>query len=92
LFDLGFYIRNQPAIRVTPQGPIKTEGIFISRLLEKGLAESTGLLSVGDEIIEVCGISVCSFQIKLMLKIDNFRLKGKQSIKLQTCYWLKSTI
>jgi hypothetical protein len=26
--------------------------------LEGGLAESTGLLSVGDEIIEVCGISV----------------------------------
>lgn len=55
---LGFYIRIQPAIRITPQGPLKGEGIFISRLLEGGLAESTGLLSVGDEIIEVCGISV----------------------------------
>lgn len=55
---LGFYIRTQPAIKITPQGPVKTEGIFISRLLEGGLAESTGLLSVGDEIVEVCGIAV----------------------------------
>lgn len=34
------------------------DGIVISRLLEGGLAESTGLLSVNDEIVEVNGIDV----------------------------------
>lgn len=43
---------------MTPQGPLKCDGIFISRLLEGGLAESTGLLGVGDEVIEVNGIEV----------------------------------
>lgn len=44
---------------MTSQGPVKCDGIFISRLLEGGLAESTGLLGVGDEVIEVNGIEVC---------------------------------
>ena len=43
---------------MTSQGPVKCDGIFISRLLEGGLAESTGLLGVGDEVIEVNGIEV----------------------------------
>jgi len=34
------------------------DGIFISRLVENGLAESTGLLGVNDEVIEVNGIDV----------------------------------
>ena len=33
-------------------------GIFISRLIPGGLAESTGLLAVKDEVIEVNGIEV----------------------------------
>lgn len=43
---------------MTPQGAIKTEGIFISRLVKGGLAESTGLLGPDDEVIEVNGIDV----------------------------------
>lgn len=33
-------------------------GVFISRLVRGGLAESTGLLGVNDEIVEVNGIDV----------------------------------
>ena len=33
-------------------------GIFISRLVPGGLAESTGLLAVNDEVLEVNGIEV----------------------------------
>lgn len=35
-------------------------GIFISRLVQGGLAESTGLLAVNDEVLEVNGIEVTS--------------------------------
>lgn len=56
--SLGFYIRDGTSLRMTSQGPVKCDGIFISRLLEGGLAESTGLLGVGDEVIEVNGIEV----------------------------------
>ncbi|KAL7074485.1 hypothetical protein ACQ4LE_006684 [Meloidogyne hapla] len=56
--SLGFYIRDGTSLRMTSQGPIKCDGIFISRLLEGGLAESTGLLGVGDEVVEVNGIEV----------------------------------
>lgn len=55
---LGFYIRTGSAVRLTPQGAVKVDGIFISRLVEGGLAESTGLLGVNDEVIEVNGIDV----------------------------------
>lgn len=37
---------------------MKVQGIFISRLVEGGLAESTGLLAVNDEVLEVNGIEV----------------------------------
>ncbi|KAK0411251.1 hypothetical protein QR680_005562 [Steinernema hermaphroditum] len=53
---LGFYIKEGWAERITPWGIIPTPGIFISRLLENGLAASTNLLSKGDEILEVNGI------------------------------------
>ncbi|XP_045893659.1 partitioning defective 6 homolog alpha isoform X2 [Micropterus dolomieu] len=43
---LGFYIRDG------------VPGVFISRLVRGGLAESTGLLGVNDEILEVNGIDV----------------------------------
>lgn len=55
---LGFYIRDGTSIRVTSHGLEKVPGIFISRLVPGGLAESTGLLAVNDEVLEVNGIEV----------------------------------
>ncbi|XP_076991277.1 partitioning defective 6 homolog gamma [Tamandua tetradactyla] len=55
---LGFYIRDGASVRVTPQGLEKVPGVFISRLVPGGLAESTGLLAVNDEVLEVNGIEV----------------------------------
>ncbi|CAD5209820.1 unnamed protein product [Bursaphelenchus xylophilus] len=55
---LGFYIRPSSIVRQTAQGPVKMDGIVISKLVEGGLAESTGLLSANDEIVEVNGIDV----------------------------------
>lgn len=45
-------------MRVTPHGLEKVPGIFISRLVPGGLAMSTGLLAVNDEVLEVNGIEV----------------------------------
>ncbi|XP_074129240.1 partitioning defective 6 homolog gamma isoform X1 [Sminthopsis crassicaudata] len=55
---LGFYIRDGTSVRVTSQGLEKVPGIFISRMVPGGLAESTGLLAVNDEVLEVNGIEV----------------------------------
>ena len=55
---LGFYIRDGTSVQVTQNGLEKVPGIFISRLLAGGLAESTGLLAVNDEVLEVNGIEV----------------------------------
>ncbi|XP_047453397.1 partitioning defective 6 homolog alpha [Mugil cephalus] len=55
---LGFYIRDGVSVRVTPQGVEKVPGVFISRLVRGGLAETTGLLGLNDEILEVNGIDV----------------------------------
>uniref|UniRef100_A0A3Q2XPE6 Par-6 partitioning defective 6 homolog beta (C. elegans) n=1 Tax=Hippocampus comes TaxID=109280 RepID=A0A3Q2XPE6_HIPCM len=55
---LGFYIRDGSSVRVTPQGLEKVPAIFISRMVPGGLAESTGLLAVNDEVLEVNGIEV----------------------------------
>ncbi|KAM8946782.1 partitioning defective 6 homolog alpha [Pelodytes ibericus] len=55
---LGFYIRDGVSIRISPQGVEKVPGVFISRLVKGGLAESTGLLAVSDEILEVNGIDI----------------------------------
>lgn len=55
---LGFYIRDGSSVRVTMHGLVKVAGIFISRLVAGGLAESTGLLAVNDEVLEVNGIDV----------------------------------
>ena len=55
---LGFYIRDGTSVRVMPHGLEKVPGIFISRLVPGGLAESTGLLAVNDEVLEVNGIEV----------------------------------
>jgi partitioning defective protein 6 len=45
-------------VKVTANGIEKQPGIFISRLVPGGLAESTGLLAVNDEVLEVNGIEV----------------------------------
>lgn len=58
---LGFYIREGPSVKVTPQGVERVNTIFVSRLIAGGLAESSGLLGLHDEIIEVNGISVSVF-------------------------------
>ncbi|XP_036388016.1 partitioning defective 6 homolog beta-like [Megalops cyprinoides] len=55
---LGFYIRDGSSVRVTPHGLEKVPGVFISRVVPGGLAESTGLLAVNDEVLEVNGIEV----------------------------------
>ncbi|CRK87523.1 CLUMA_CG001324, isoform A [Clunio marinus] len=55
---LGFYIRDGTSVKVTANGIEKQPGIFISRLVPGGLAESTGLLAVNDEVLEVNGIEV----------------------------------
>ncbi|KAG8447032.1 hypothetical protein GDO86_014469 [Hymenochirus boettgeri] len=55
---LGFYIRDGSSVRMTPHGLEKVPGIFISRLVPGGLAQSTGLLAVNDEVLEVNGIEV----------------------------------
>lgn len=56
---LGFYIRDGIYKRLNAQGQIElVTGIFISRIVAGGLAESTGLLAVNDEVLEVNGIQV----------------------------------
>lgn len=47
---LGFYIRDGVSIRETVDGMENVPGVFISRLVTGGLAESTGLLAVNDEV------------------------------------------
>lgn len=56
---LGFYIRDGVYKRMNAEGQVEVvTGIFISRLVPGGLAESTGLLAVNDEVLEVNGIPV----------------------------------
>lgn len=56
---LGFYIRDGTYRRINSRGHVEVVmGIFISRLVPGGLAESTGLLAVNDEVLEVNGIQV----------------------------------
>lgn len=56
---LGFYIRDGVYKRMNSEGQVEVvTGIFISRLVPGGLAESTGLLAVNDEVLEVNGIPV----------------------------------
>ena len=56
--DKGFYIRDGTSVKITANGIEKQPGIFISRLVPGGLAESTGLLAVNDKVLEVNGIKV----------------------------------
>ncbi|XP_011152997.2 partitioning defective 6 homolog beta [Harpegnathos saltator] len=59
---LGFYIKDGESFRIlTPSaggGIEKVPGVFISRLVPGGLVESTGLLAVNDEVLEVNGIEI----------------------------------
>nr|AAX89405.1 PAR-6 [Phallusia mammillata] len=55
---LGFFIRDGVSLRMSDNGLEKVPGIFISRLVQGGLAEMTGLLAVNDEVLEVNSIEV----------------------------------
>lgn len=46
------------SLKMTSNGLEKVPGIFISRLVQGGLAEMTGLLAVDDEVLEVNHIEV----------------------------------
>lgn len=71
---LGFYIRDGTSLRVTAQGLEKQKGIFISRLVPGGLAESTGLLAVNDEVIEVNGIEVADKSLDQVSTVSDYEL------------------
>jgi hypothetical protein len=65
------------SLRLNPQGVEQLPGVFISRLMPGGLAESTGLLSVSDEVIEVNGIEVAGKtlnQVTDMMVANSFNL------------------
>ena len=81
VFFAGFYIRDGVSIKVTPTGLEKVPGIFISRLVPGGLAESTGILSVNDEVVEVNGIDVTNKSLdQVMLRLI---VSSLQEIKSQ---------
>lgn len=50
--------------------------MFISRLVRGGLAESTGLLGVNDEILEVNGIDVAGKSLDQVSTVSNINLIG----------------
>ena len=60
---LGFFICEGASVRNTSVGVERVPGIFISKILPGGLAESTGLLAVNDEVLEVNGIEVAGKSI-----------------------------
>jgi partitioning defective protein 6 len=74
---LGFYIRDGTSVRVTPQGLERVPGIFISRLVPGGLAESTGLLAVNDEVLEVNGIEVAG---KTLDQVTDMMVANSQNL------------
>jgi len=52
----------------------KVPGVFISRLVPGGLAESTGLLAVNDEVLEVNGIEVAGKTLDQASNINILKL------------------
>ena len=75
---LGFYIKDGESFRLLPSsagcGIEKVPGVFISRLVPGGLAESTGLLAVNDEILEVNGIEVAGKTLDQVCRIVAYLL------------------
>lgn len=69
------------SFRVTANGLEKQPGIFISRLVPGGLAESTGLLAVNDEVLEVNGIEVAGKTLDQVNKTQIFTLISKNNLK-----------
>lgn len=57
----------------------QVQSIFISRLVSGGLAESTGLLAVNDEVLEVNGISV---QGKLLDQVTDMMVANSSNLIL----------
>lgn len=74
---LGFYIRDGTAMRLTPQGPERLPGVFISRVVPGGLAESTGLLAVNDEVLEVNGVPVAG---KSLDQVTDMMIANSQNL------------
>lgn len=66
---------------MTANGLEKQPGIFISRLVPGGLAESTGLLAVNDEVLEVNGIEVAGKTLDQVNKTQIFILISKINLK-----------
>lgn len=75
---LGFYIKDGESFPLLPSsaggGIEKVPGVFISRLVPGGLAESTGLLAVNDEVLEVNGIEVAGKTLDQVELLHNFYL------------------
>lgn len=79
-------------MRVTSNGLEKQPGIFISRLVPGGLAESTGLLAVNDEVLEVNGIEVAGKtldQVCLTLTLTCFR---KYFVQIEYIYDVEQSL
>ncbi|CAK9294516.1 unnamed protein product [Gordionus sp. m RMFG-2023] len=53
---LGFYIRQGWACQISSSGLTRLATIYVSRLVPGGIAAATGLLAVGDQILEVNGV------------------------------------
>ena len=65
----GFYIRDGFSVRLSDSGVEKVPSIFISRLVNGGLAEMTGLLAVDDEVLEVNSIEVAGKSLDQVKKL-----------------------
>jgi partitioning defective protein 6 len=66
---LGFFIRDGYSMHMTADGIKHCPGVFISRLVAGGLAATTGLLAVNDEILEVNGIDVSGKTLDQVKKV-----------------------
>ncbi len=76
------------SVRVTAAGVMKVQGIFISRLVEGGLAESTGLLAVNDEVLEVNGIEVSKGRGGMSTIIASFSNDTPKRVNSSKCLLL----
>lgn len=74
---------------MTANGLEKQPGIFISRLVPGGLAESTGLLAVNDEVLEVNGIEVAGKTLDQVNKTQIF-IRVTSAIKIDLAFVAKT--